>query len=46
MAKGSFTVKKGSRVFSNIGIDQAYKQFNNKDTKSDGEAIGLLDDSF
>ena len=39
---GNFTVKKSSRVFSAIGIDQAHEQ-NNKRVKVDGGAIGIMD---
>ena len=40
--KGYFTVKNSSRIFSNIGADQAHEQ-NNKLVKIDRGAIGILD---
>ena len=40
--KGYFTVKKTEKAFSNIGIDQAHEH-NNKIVKTDGGAIGILD---
>ena len=40
--KGYFTVKNSSRIFSNIGVDQAHEQ-NNKLVKIDGGAIDILD---
>ena len=39
---GFFTVKKSTRQFSNIGIDQAHEQ-NNKKVKVDGGAVGIFD---
>ena len=42
LVKGYFTVRKNSRVFSNMGIDQAHEQ-NNKILKNDGGVIGILD---
>ena len=41
--EGHFTIKKTNRNFSAIGIDQAHEQ-NNKIVKTDGGAIGILDD--
>ncbi|GBM88638.1 hypothetical protein AVEN_223227-1 [Araneus ventricosus] len=41
--KGHFVMKKSERPFSAISDDQAHEQ-NNKLTKSDGGAIGILDD--
>ena len=40
--KSFFTIGKTSRVFSNMGIDQAHEQ-NNKILKDDGGIIGILD---
>ncbi|GBM56781.1 hypothetical protein AVEN_38348-1 [Araneus ventricosus] len=40
--KGNFVMKKSERPFSAISDDQAHEQ-NNKLTKSDGGAIGILD---
>ena len=39
---GNFTIKESARVFSAIGIDQAYEQ-NNKSVKVDGGAVGIMD---
>ena len=39
--QGNFTVKKTSRVFSVMGIDQAYEQ-NYKAVKVDDGAIGIM----
>ena len=41
-SNGSFTVKKTSRVFSSIAINQAHEQ-NNAYIKGDGGAVGLTD---
>lgn len=42
-AKGNFTVRKTTKVFSNMAIDQAHEQ-NNALIKGDGGAIGLTED--
>ena len=42
LAKGCFTVRKTSLVFSNMGVDQAHDQ-NNKILRNDGGVIGILD---
>ena len=41
----NFTVKKTSRVFSAMRIDQAHKQ-NNRAAKVDGGAIGTMDSAM
>ena len=43
-AKGNFTIRKSTRVFSNMVIDQAHEQ-SNAVVKGDGGAIGLTEDS-
>jgi len=43
-AKGNFTIRKSTRVFSNMAIDQAHEQ-SNAVVKGDGGAIGLTEDS-
>ena len=40
--QGNITVKKTSRVFSAMGIDQAHEQ-NNRVVKVDGGAIDIMD---
>ena len=40
--KGHFTVKKTSRTFSNLAIDQAHDQ-HNAVVKEDGGAVGLTE---
>ena len=42
-ANGDFTVRKTSKAFSNMAIDQAHEQ-NNAVVKGDGGAIGLTED--
>jgi hypothetical protein len=43
-AKGNITIRKSTRVFSNMAIDQAHEQ-SNAVVKGDGGAIGLTEDS-
>ena len=43
-AKGNFTIRKSTTVFSNMAIDQAHEQ-TNAVVKDDGGAIGLTEDS-
>ena len=40
--KGRFTYEKTDRPFSCTAEDQAHEQ-NNKDVKTDGKAVGILD---
>ena len=42
-ANGNFTVRKTSKAFSSMAIDQAHEQ-NNASVKGDGGAIGLTED--
>ena len=42
--KGKFVIKKSSRAFSAIAIDQAHEQ-NNASVKGDGGAVGLTENS-
>ena len=43
-AKGNFTIRKSTRMFSNMAIDQAHEQ-SNAVIKGDGGAIDLTEDS-
>ena len=38
----NFTIKRSTKKFSSIGIDQAHKQ-NNKIVKTDGEVVGMFE---